>query len=65
MLGWSIVLGLIGIIRYTVPLMYCIGTLAAWIYLRFYQKHTSGQRGDAEEHFRFARCVSLLYESAN
>ncbi|CAK9295496.1 unnamed protein product [Gordionus sp. m RMFG-2023] len=36
------------------PCMFGVGLLISWIYLRFWQKHGNGTRGDSEEAFSFA-----------
>ncbi|CAH1783029.1 unnamed protein product, partial [Owenia fusiformis] len=36
------------------PIMFGSGILVSWIYLRFYQKHSNGNRGDMAESFSFA-----------
>lgn len=44
------------------PFMFGLGILVSWTYLRFYQKHTNGNRGDMAENFSFARYnASLAY----
>ena len=37
------------------PVMFGMGIFTSWIYLRFYQKHSNGNRGDFAESFSFAR----------
>ena len=37
------------------PFMFIWGVLISWIYLRFYQKHSNGNRGDLADNFSFAR----------
>lgn len=36
------------------PMQISFGVLFAWIYLRFYQRHTNGSKGDMAEDFTFA-----------
>ncbi|CAD5115718.1 DgyrCDS4661 [Dimorphilus gyrociliatus] len=36
------------------PIMFGFGIIVSWIYLRFYQKHSNGNRGDYAESFSFA-----------
>ncbi|KAK3102797.1 hypothetical protein FSP39_013982 [Pinctada imbricata] len=36
------------------PFMFGFGILISWIYLRFYQKHGNGNRGDMGDNFSFA-----------
>nr|CAG4651844.1 EOG090X06Q3 [Triops cancriformis] len=50
----SIPLWLIGILEGTYPTMFMSGVLISWIYLRFYQKHSNGTRGDMADNFTFA-----------
>lgn len=40
--------------------MFTIGAFVGWIYLRFYQPHPNGSRGDQGEHMSFARCVFMF-----
>lgn len=35
--------------------MFGSGIVFSWTYLRFYQRHTNGSRGDHAENFNFAR----------
>ncbi|XP_059472439.1 transmembrane protein 115 [Neocloeon triangulifer] len=53
-LGLSLILYLIGLIEGTYPTMYACGFLVSWTYLRFYQRHSNGTRGDMAESFCFA-----------
>lgn len=50
----SVILKLIGLVDGTYPTMFFNGLLVSWIYLRFYQKHTNGSRGDMADYFTFA-----------
>ncbi|KAF4523744.1 hypothetical protein B566_EDAN013862 [Ephemera danica] len=50
----SILLYLIGLIDGTYPTMYAAGFIISWTYLRFYQRHSNGTRGDMAESFSFA-----------
>ena len=52
---FTIIMRLIGICDGPYPIMFGWGILISWIYLRFYQKHSSGNRGDMAESFSFAR----------
>jgi hypothetical protein len=54
-LAMSIILYLIGFIDGTYPTMYTSGFLISWTYLRFYQRHSNGTRGDMAESFSFAK----------
>lgn len=48
------VLCLSGLLKDAAPLAaYTYGSLAGWVYLRFYQRHSRG-RGDMSDHFAFA-----------
>lgn len=49
-----ITLRLFGALDGTYPLMFIWGMIISWIYLRFYQKHSNGNRGDMAENFSFA-----------
>uniref|UniRef100_A0A914UYD6 Transmembrane protein 115 n=1 Tax=Plectus sambesii TaxID=2011161 RepID=A0A914UYD6_9BILA len=48
------VLAVCQIIGFSVPLMVMVGESVAWIYLRFYQRHSNGNKGDMSEHFTWA-----------
>ncbi|XP_022205593.2 transmembrane protein 115 [Nilaparvata lugens] len=50
----SFLLHLIGLLEGTNPTMFLSGLLVSWTYLRFYQSHTNGTRGDMADHFTFA-----------
>lgn len=39
------------------PTMTLFGTLVSWTYLRFYQFHSNGTRGDMGDNFNFAKLV--------
>ncbi|XP_054276288.1 transmembrane protein 115-like [Macrosteles quadrilineatus] len=49
-----ICLWLLGLCERTNPTMFASGLLVSWIYLRFYQYHTNGSRGDMADNFTFA-----------
>lgn len=51
----SVILKLIGLVDGTYPTMFFSGSIVSWIYLRFYQKHSNGTRGDLADYFTFAR----------
>lgn len=53
-LALSILLYTVGLLRPPYPVMYLTGTLSSWLYLRFWQSHSNGSKGDAAEHFTFA-----------
>lgn len=38
----------------THPVMFCSGLIVSWTYLRFYQRHSNGSRGDSADNFTFA-----------
>lgn len=54
MLGIAIGLACLSILDGQYAIMFVAGTLISWIYLRFYQRHTSGSRGDFADSFAFA-----------
>lgn len=54
---FSIIFWLCGILDGTTPTMFISGLIVSWIYLRFYQRHANGNRGDGSESFTFARFV--------
>ena len=51
----AIVVAIIGGVDGPFPIMFGWGIAISWIYLRFYQKHSNGNRGDMTETFAFAR----------
>jgi len=51
----ALLLWFIGLVDGTKPTMVISGVLASWTYLRFYQRHTNGTRGDMADNFTFAR----------
>ncbi|XP_003737728.1 transmembrane protein 115 [Galendromus occidentalis] len=53
-LALSILLYTIGMLRPPYPVMYLSGTLSSWLYLRFWQAHSNGSKGDIADHFCFA-----------
>lgn len=50
----SIIMWALGLLDGTYPAMFASGLYVSWVYLRFYQRHTNGTRGDSAENFRFA-----------
>ncbi|XP_062552995.1 transmembrane protein 115 [Armigeres subalbatus] len=50
----SIIMWAIGFLDGTYPAMFASGLYVSWVYLRFYQRHSNGTRGDSAENFRFA-----------
>lgn len=53
-LMFTVILYAIGLLRPVYPVMFLSGSLSAWLYLRFWQAHPNGSRGDPAEHFAFA-----------
>lgn len=51
----SVLLYLVGLLEGTYPTMFCTGVVVGWLYLRFYQRHSNGSRGDMADNFTFAR----------
>lgn len=51
----TITLRLINVVDGPYPFMFGFGILISWTYLRFYQKHSNGNRGDMADQFSFAR----------
>lgn len=45
----------IGLLEGTFCTMFTGGILSSWVYLRFYQLHSNGTRGDTTDFFTFAR----------
>nr|CAG4647070.1 EOG090X06Q3 [Megafenestra aurita]SVE92404.1 EOG090X06Q3 [Megafenestra aurita] len=50
----SVILYLIGLLTGAYPTMYITGVVIGWLYLRFYQRHSNGTRGDMADNFTFA-----------
>lgn len=57
----SILFWLCGILDGTTPTMFISGLIVSWVYLRFYQLHGNGNRGDGSETFTFARLIQLCF----
>lgn len=53
----SLLFWAVGLLDGTYPTMFLSGLLTSWIYLRFYQYHSNGTRGDMADYFTFARWV--------
>ena len=51
----AVIVRLLGGVDGPFPIMFGWGLLISWIYLRFYQKHSNGNRGDMADSFSFAR----------
>ncbi|KAI5711973.1 hypothetical protein M8J75_004719 [Diaphorina citri] len=56
------ILWLIGLVDSIRPTMTLFGTLVSWIYLRFYQYHTNGTRGDMADNFNFANFFPTIIQ---
>ncbi|CAG0913414.1 unnamed protein product [Notodromas monacha] len=50
----AIILYVLGLVEGTYPVMFGFGLVSSWIYLRFYQHHSNGTKGDMAENFAFA-----------
>ncbi|CAH1394972.1 unnamed protein product [Nezara viridula] len=50
----SFIMYLCGMLEGTYPTMLTAGLLVSWTYLRFYQRHSNGTRGDLADNFTFA-----------
>lgn len=57
----SLVLWMIGLLEGTYPTMFASGLLVSWTYLRFYQWHSNGSKGDMADNFTFARYVQKCF----
>ncbi|XP_014679276.1 PREDICTED: transmembrane protein 115-like [Priapulus caudatus] len=53
-LALVVVMFLLGGLRGIYPCMFAAGLAASWVYLRFYQRHGNGTRGDMADGFTFA-----------
>lgn len=53
----TITLSVFGVLNGPYAIHFGFGILASWVYLRFYQKHGNGNKGDMAEDFSFARYV--------
>ncbi|XP_013178039.1 PREDICTED: rhomboid-like protein 19 [Papilio xuthus] len=49
----AIILWAVGALEGTYPCMWGSGTILSWVYLRFWQRHSSGTRGDMADNFSF------------
>lgn len=56
----SVLFWLCGILDGTTPTMFISGLIVSWVYLRFYQHHSNGNRGDGSESFTFARYLEIF-----
>ncbi|EEB10526.1 transmembrane protein, putative [Pediculus humanus corporis] len=50
----SVLLWAIGLLDSDHPIMFGSGLFVSWIYLRFYQRHSNGTKGDMADNFTFA-----------
>ncbi|KAH0549808.1 transmembrane protein 115 [Cotesia glomerata] len=50
----SLLLWIVGLLEGTHPTMFLNGLIISWMYLRFYQRHTNGSKGDMADNFTFA-----------
>lgn len=46
-------LAVVGALNWAVILQYSIGAYAGWLYLRYFQRHENGSKGDPADHFAF------------
>lgn len=53
----SLIIWAIGLLEGTYPIMFFNGMITSWVYLRFWQRHNNGSRGDMGDYFTFARYV--------
>lgn len=51
----AISLSLCGILNGPYAIHFGFGIIVSWVYLRFYQRHSNGSKGDMAEDFSFAR----------
>jgi membrane associated rhomboid family serine protease len=51
----SVIVSLIKITGFQYPVMVTFGVYIGWLYLRFFQKHKNGTRGDSSSTFTFSR----------
>ncbi|XP_015116221.1 transmembrane protein 115 [Diachasma alloeum] len=49
-----LLLWIVGLLEGTQPTMFLSGLFVSWTYLRFYQKHSNGTKGDMTDNFTFA-----------
>lgn len=56
----SLIVYLFSLTDLTYVLMISFGVLYGWTYLRFFQKHNNGTRGDSSSTFVFARYILIL-----
>ncbi|XP_050436329.1 transmembrane protein 115 [Adelges cooleyi] len=58
----SLVLWIVGLVDGTKPTMVISGVLTSWTYLRFYQRHSNGTRGDMADNFSFANFFPVVVQ---
>lgn len=58
----ALMLWFIGFVDGTKPTMVVSGVLTSWTYLRFYQRHTNGTRGDMADNFTFASFFPVIIQ---
>lgn len=51
----AIVLSAVGVLNRPYSVHFGFGILVSWVYLRFYQRHSNGSKGDMADEFSFAR----------
>lgn len=51
----AISLSLAGVLNGPYAIHFGFGIIVSWVYLRFYQRHSNGNKGDMAENFSFAR----------
>lgn len=49
----ALVLWAVGVLEGSYPCMWASGTVVSWLYLRFWQRHNNGTRGDTADNFSF------------
>ena len=57
----AILMRIIGGVDGPYPIMFGMGLLVSWVYLRFYQKHSNGNRGDMADSFTLARYMDVFF----
>ena len=51
----AVLMRLVGGVDAPFPIMFAWGLVVSWVYLRFYQRHSNGNKGDMADSFSFAR----------
>jgi membrane associated rhomboid family serine protease len=57
----AVILYMLNLIGFVFVLMLANGIFVSWVYLRFFQKHKNGTRGDASATFVFARFLEFAF----